>query len=924
MDTLAARHLDRADADADAAPPRAKRHRVSEAPSKWSELPADRLTFCIGVRDATAAVDLIQSAARCPALTAYDLRWRRHAGQRPCESRPDVQLRHALLSNQNDAPVPLWPGLRVQLSERQRRSMRWMLSKEAGTDDELVVERGCQDSRFSTHRGIDFQVRLSFTLRGGILADAMSYGKTLLAIGLIAASVAQPLPGRNGRPPCGVSLILVPENLVYQWLCEFRKALGALVQLRFFGADNLLGCDGHEPTVLDGAGVDGDIGEAGGTADRSQGRACVYAAANLDGWAAMLQESWTDALALVVPYSLLRAVDPWFILHRFHWRRVVIDELHEALACQTMAGALGLVSAQHVWGLSGTLPTSTTGDVARLAELFGVSMPIDAINASRFLDCYVRRNSAQPADDVAVDEHVVLVRPTSMERAIYLACQHDFDDASGPQALSGYVPPFLSTWRGLQEHGREAALVKLSCHHQVTSTDVELLSTPDQSVERLCVWKRHHCEEARRLVRQHAALWVWMRRNKHAEGASPLTNILEDVPPRPDVGASDQEAWDKAAEDLAALDSMAGSTLYAECSKDLEAMPFALCDQPAEAETRWLQWCNATGIDPGTRGAISRLRKIMYDELWGRLVDGIDGWTALAKMSSTRDWRADYALAERSRLLEAVADFASSLRSLRFLERVVRQATAAPRDLECGVCLQPVCEPRITPCAHVFCAGCIARCLDGKAECPQCRAHIRGPGQLSELMGSRTGGEGSGAPAAAAESEAAVAAPSCAGDFDGAPVTAIEAEFGSKIAALVRRLQIIVRAGEKAVVFAQWQDLIFKIHSALIKFQVPAEVLGGGAFDRASALQRFESPELPVLLLSLEDSASGTNMAHASHVLLVHPMVAASAEEQRAGEAQAIGRVKRWGQRRRVQVWRFVMEGTLEADLAARQADDGA
>ncbi|CAK0821186.1 unnamed protein product [Prorocentrum cordatum] len=59
-----------------------------------------------------------------------------------------------------------------------------------------------------------------------------------------------------------------------------------------------------------------------------------------------------------------------------------------------------------------------------------------------------------------------------------------------------------------------------------------------------------------------------------------------------------------------------------------------------------------------------------------------------------------------------------------------------------------------------------------------------------------------------------------------------------------------------------------------------------------------------------KDSASGTNMTHASHVLLVHPMVAGSAEEQRAYEAQAIGRVRRWGQRRRVQVYRFVVQET--------------
>merc|ERR1719482_894757 len=111
-----------------------------------------------------------------------------------------------------------------------------------------------------------------------------------------------------------------------------------------------------------------------------------------------------------------------------------------------------------------------------------------------------------------------------MERAIYLACRHDFDQPIViPEAHDGYVPAFLSTWRGLQEHGREAALVKLCCHHQLTETDLELLSTPAQSVERLHMWKRHHCKEARRLVRQHALLAVWMFRNcKTSTTASPM------------------------------------------------------------------------------------------------------------------------------------------------------------------------------------------------------------------------------------------------------------------------------------------------------------------------------------------------------------------------------------------------------------------
>lgn len=942
-----------------------------------------------------------------------------------------MRLKRPLLDNSNDPPVPTWPGLGVELTEAQRRSLRWMLAKEdAGSQDELVVERGCRDCRFSTHRGIDFQLRFSFTLRGGVLADSMGYGKTLLAIGLIAASVSEALPPRGSRLPCSATLVFVPENLVCQWLSEFGKALGGMVETHLFGSGEAgPQTSPSEATLGEAGGVGGMPGLGSNScegpgkpgSDGQQHKARVYAAVSVKGWQEMMQEPWPDALALIVPYSLLLTVEPWLTLHRYHWRRIVMDELHEALASQTLADALGLVSAEHVWGLSGTLPTATAGEVVKLATLFGVAIPSDETNAGRFLDCYVRKNTSSMSDTIPVDEHCCVVRPTAMERALYLACRHDFDQPIVvPEVHTNYVPAFLSTWRGLQEHGREAALVKLCCHHQATTTDQELLSTPAQSVARLRVWKRHHCEEARRLIRQHATLAEWMKRGCRRKkeplalpksgsqpvSASPLchesqSQLPQDsLPPRaspqlppqpspkssiplspplspqpnhpqippqqpdlqalqsaeqqqigsedvkeeaeereeaqkkgaeqeevpeedddslltfsePPAGESNLEAWHCAAEDVKWVSGLSSVELSEACERDLQATPFALCECPAEAEARWLEWCSEAGLAPGTRGAISRLRKIMYNELWGRLVDGKEGWQALAKLPG-RNWQADYASAQRSRLHEAVADYAASLRSSRFLETTVQQAEAAsPGDLECGICLQAVCNPRFTPCAHIFCATCIQRSLSLTTQCPTCRSpfsqcHLSEWNPLDQVFSGTSG------------SLASASRPVC--PSDGAQLALCGSEtfssFGSKIASLVARLQTVQRLGEKAVVFAQWQDLIFKIHSALRCFGIPSAVLAGDAFDRAAVLQRFEGAELPVLLLSLEDSASGTNMAHASHVLLVHPMVACSAEEQRAYEAQAVGRVRRWGQKRRVQVWRFVMEGTVEADYAAQR-----
>ncbi|CAK9105341.1 unnamed protein product [Durusdinium trenchii] len=77
-----------------------------------------------------------------------------------------------------------------------------------------------------------------------------------------------------------------------------------------------------------------------------------------------------------------------------------------------------------------------------------------------------------------------------------------------------------------------------------------------------------------------------------------------------------------------------------------------------------------------------------------------------------------------------------------------------------------------------------------------------------------------------------------------------------------------------------------------------------------------------VLLLSLQDAASGTNLTRANHVLLVHPMLASTHRLSVAYELQALGRCLRLGQRRRVCLWRFVTLGTVEEDLSYRHQQE--
>lgn len=245
-------------------------------------------------------------------------------------------------------------------------------------------------------------------------------------------------------------------------------------------------------------------------------------------------------------------------------------------------------------------------------------------------------------------------------------------------------------------------------------------------------------------------------------------------------------------------------------------------------------------------------------------------------------------------LLESIATLRTRARAqhaaVAFFKEMLLQSHAGP--WECSVCLDdevPVARRMILPCAHVFCDECVA----SAPSCPLCRAPVR-------------------------EEEGGVMRVAEPGTWNS---TLSEADrrrwghHGSKLVAVARTITDVLADDPTAalLVFLQWADLHARIAGAFRDFGIEFAELGGSAHCRGRTISRFQAGEDPrVLLLNLEDSASGTNLTRASHVLLVHPMHAASPQTARAYEAQAIGRALRHGQQRQVVVHRFVTQATVE------------
>lgn len=72
-------------------------------------------------------------------------------------------------------------------------------------------------------------------------------------------------------------------------------------------------------------------------------------------------------------------------------------------------------------------------------------------------------------------------------------------------------------------------------------------------------------------------------------------------------------------------------------------------------------------------------------------------------------------------------------------------------------------------------------------------------------------------------------------------------------------------------------------------------------------------PEMRVLLLSIEQAASGINLTEANHVFFAHPILGNDYETMIRTYQQCIGRAHRIGQTRQVFAKLFVGAGTIEA-----------
>jgi SNF2 family DNA or RNA helicase len=141
-----------------------------------------------------------------------------------------------------------------------------------------------------------------------------------------------------------------------------------------------------------------------------------------------------------------------------------------------------------------------------------------------------------------------------------------------------------------------------------------------------------------------------------------------------------------------------------------------------------------------------------------------------------------------------------------------------------------------------------------------------------------------------------------------------KAAASPKVEYLLKRSGDIITGGHKALVFSQFTAFLRLIAQAFDCAGIPYLYIDGQTANRDELVQRFNGDAaIPFFLIGLRAGGFGLNLASADHCFIMEPWWNAAVENQ------AIDRVHRIGQKRKVLVERLIMAGSVEEKMLELQ-----
>jgi len=125
----------------------------------------------------------------------------------------------------------------------------------------------------------------------------------------------------------------------------------------------------------------------------------------------------------------------------------------------------------------------------------------------------------------------------------------------------------------------------------------------------------------------------------------------------------------------------------------------------------------------------------------------------------------------------------------------------------------------------------------------------------------------------------------------------------------------LVAEGRRILLFSQFTSMLRLLRSVVSELGIPYCLLTGETQDRTALVERFQSGEIPLFLISLKAGGTALNLTAADTVIHYDPWW------NPAVEAQATDRAHRIGQTKSVFVYKLITQDTVEERMLQLQAD---
>ena len=258
---------------------------------------------------------------------------------------------------------------------------------------------------------------------------------------------------------------------------------------------------------------------------------------------------------------------------------------------------------------------------------------------------------------------------------------------------------------------------------------------------------------------------------------------------------------------------------------------------------------------------------------------------------------------EKRTLLANKKTYESYLRTYQYLKNATDQLQMnSTLTIECPICMDtiPNGQLTLTKCGHKFCWDCITRAHESGGKCPMCKTVMTN----NDIF--------------------VVDTRNCSDPPGNAEFTMLEdivkATKSTKIGNIIHFVKTGILDSDKVILFSQWDELLHKVGDVLVQHGIRLVYCQGSVYQRKRAIQSFTNdPEVKLIMLSSMHAASGINLTVANKIILLEPVYGTS-EYRKDIETQAIGRADRIGQKRPIDVYRFIIRDTVEHDTVEPDA----